>query len=84
MDLEAKLYSLDSGVINLCAQIFAWDKHRKTKGAVKLHLLLDHEDFLSHFAVINEGRTADLEVIRQMRLPEGSCLEVDRSYRDSQ
>lgn len=82
LDLEGKLYSLDSSVIDLCAQTLDWAKYRKTKGAVKLHLLLDHEGLLPHFAVITEGRTADLEVARQLRLPEGSFLVVDRGYCD--
>ncbi len=38
-----KLYSLDSSVIDLCLSLFDWAKYRQTKGAVKLHLLLDHE-----------------------------------------
>src|SRR5882672_2915316 len=38
-----KLVSLDSTVIDLCATLFDWAKFRRTKGAVKLHLLLDHD-----------------------------------------
>ena len=34
-----KLVSLDSTVIDLCASLFDWAKFRRTKGAVKLHLL---------------------------------------------
>src|SRR6185295_4664528 len=54
-----KLYSLDSTVIELCASLFDWAKFRQTKGAVKLHLLLDHEGYLPTFAVISDGVTAD-------------------------
>lgn len=38
-----KLYSLDSTVVDLCLSMFDWAKFRRTKGAIKLHLLLDHE-----------------------------------------
>jgi hypothetical protein len=34
---------LDSGVIDSCVKVFPWVKFRATKGAVKLHLLLDHD-----------------------------------------
>jgi len=36
-----KLLSLDATLIDLCATVFDWAQHRRTKGAVKLHLLLE-------------------------------------------
>jgi hypothetical protein len=38
-----KLLTLDSTCIDLCASIFDWAKYKRTKGAVKIHLLLDNE-----------------------------------------
>jgi hypothetical protein len=38
-----KLISMDATVIDLCASAFDWARFRRTKGAVKLHLLLDHD-----------------------------------------
>ena len=38
-----KLLSLDATVIELCASMFDWARFRATKGALKLHLLLDHD-----------------------------------------
>ena len=40
-----KLISMDATVIDLCARVFDWARFRRTKGAVKLHLLLDHDGF---------------------------------------
>ena len=36
-----KLVSLDASVIDLCLELYDWAQFRRTKGAVKLHLLLD-------------------------------------------
>jgi hypothetical protein len=36
------LMSFDSTVIALCLEVFDWAHFRRTKGAVKLHLQLDH------------------------------------------
>ena len=47
---KSKLYSMDSSVVDLCASMFDWATYRKTKGAVKLHLLLDHDGYLPVFA----------------------------------
>ena len=50
-----RLFSLDASLIPLCASLFDWAKYRRTKGAVKLHLLLDHEGYLPVFASITTG-----------------------------
>ena len=49
---KSELYSLDSSVIGLCASMFDWAKFRATKGAAKLHLLLDHDGHLPCFPAI--------------------------------
>jgi hypothetical protein len=36
-----KLLTLDSTVVEVCANMFDWARFRRAKGAVKLHLLLD-------------------------------------------
>jgi hypothetical protein len=50
------LMRLGATVIGLCATMFDWAKFRLTKGAVKLHVLLDHDGYLPTFAVITEGK----------------------------
>jgi hypothetical protein len=77
-----KLLSLDSTVIDLCASVFAWAKYQRTKGAVKLHLLLDHDGYLPSVAVITEGKVADVRVARELRFEPGTILVFDRGYVD--
>jgi len=43
---------------------------RRTKGAVKLHLLLDHDGYLPSFAVLTEGKTHEIHVARQLHLAQ--------------
>jgi primosomal protein N'' len=38
-----KLFSMDASVIEQCLTLFDCAKFKQTKGAVKLHLLLDHD-----------------------------------------
>jgi IS4 transposase len=73
---------LDATVIDLCATMFDWAKFRRTKGAVKLHLLLDHDGYLPSFAVITEGNKHEVRVARQMRFARGTILAFDRGYTD--
>jgi hypothetical protein len=77
-----KLMSLDASVIDLCAEVFDWAKFKQTKGAVKLHLLLDHQGYLPSYAVITEGRTHEIRVAREMRFEPETVLVFDRGYTD--
>jgi hypothetical protein len=77
-----KLFSLDATVIELCASLFDWAKFRQTKGAVKLHLLLDHEGYLPVFAHITDGKTHEVRVARKIDLPPGSIVAIDKGYID--
>jgi hypothetical protein len=61
-----KLVSLDSTVIDLCLSLYDWAKFRRTKGGVKLHLVLDHDGYLPCFGIITDGKVADVKVAHQM------------------
>jgi hypothetical protein len=77
-----KLLSLDSTTIDLCLSLFPWADFRQTKGAIKLHLLLDHDGYLPDFAIITDGKTSDVVTARHFTLPSGSIVAVDRAYCD--
>jgi len=77
-----KLLSLDSTVIDLSVTLFDWARFRRTKGAIKLHLLLDHDGYLPSVAVVTEGRTHDVKIARTLRLDPGTILVMDRGYVD--
>src|SRR3989441_562170 len=77
-----KLVSLDSTVIDLCATLFDWAKFRRTKGAVKLHCLLDHDGYLPSVVVVPEGKRQDVRVARTLRFDPGTVVVMDRGYTD--
>lgn len=77
-----RLFSLDSTVFDLCLSLFPWAQFRQTKGAVKLHLLLDHDGYLPTFANITQGRVHDVKVAQMLTFPRGSIIACDRGYFD--
>jgi hypothetical protein len=77
-----KLVSLDSTTIDLCLAIFDWAHYKRTKGAVKLHLLLDHDGYLPSFGIISDGKTADVKTAWQFKLEPGTIVVDDRGYND--
>lgn len=77
-----KLVSLDSTVIDLCLSLYDWAKFRRTKGAVKLHLVLDHDGYLPCFGVITDGSVHDVKVAHQLTFAPGTIVVDDRGYND--
>jgi hypothetical protein len=77
-----KLLTLDATLIELCASVFDWAQYQRTKGAVKLHLLLDHQGLLPSFALITEGRVHENRVARSLRFEPGTIVVFDRGYAD--
>jgi len=77
-----KLLLLDATVIELCVTMFDWAQYRRTKGAIKLHLLLDADGYLPVFAHITEGRQHEMKLARGLCLVPGSVVAMDRGYVD--
>jgi putative transposase len=76
------LYSLDASTIDLCLSVFPWADFRTTKGAVKLHVGLNHCGYLPEFVTVTEGKTHDVTVGRTLKFPKGSIVAVDKGYND--
>jgi diacylglycerol kinase len=78
------LLSLDATVIPLCLSLYDWALYRKKKGAAKVHVVMDNATLLPQYAVITEGRVADITAARGMTFPPGALLVFDRGYEDHQ
>ena len=77
-----KLYSFDSTTMELCLSLFDWARYQRAKGAIKLHLLLDHDGYLPAFAQLTDGKVGDVDVARTLALPPDSMIVIDRGYLD--
>jgi len=77
-----KLLSLDATVIDVCLSMYDWAMFRQAKGAIKLHLLLDHDGYLPNFAVITEGRTHEITIARELNFAPGTILVFDKGDND--
>ena len=77
-----RLLSLDSTTIDLCLSLYDWARFVKAKGAIKIHLLLDHEGYLPTYAVVTDGRCNDVRVAQSLEFPPDAVIVVDRGYLD--
>lgn len=76
------LYSLDATTIDLCLSVFPWAEFRSTKGAVKLHVGLNHSGYLPEFVTVTDGKQHDVTAGRAMKFPKGSIVVIDKGYND--
>ncbi len=76
------LYSLDASTIDLCLSVFPWADFRTTKGAIKLHVGLNHAGDLPEFVTVTEGKKHDVTVGRTLNFPRGSIVAIDKGYND--
>ena len=81
-DLDETVYALDSTTIDLCLSIFPWANYRPSKGAIKLHTLLDLRGNIPVFIRVTDGLVHDINVL-DVLLPEpGAYYVMDRGYVD--
>lgn len=73
---------IDASVISLCVSQYNWAKYRKTKGAVKLHLNLDGDNFMPYDAVLTDGKVHDSRRIQHLCQESGVIYVMDRGYVD--
>ena len=80
VELEHTVYALDSTTIDLCLSLFPWARFQRTKGAVKMHTLLDLRGPIPAFIHITDGKVSDVSVL-DLLLPEaGAFYILDRGY----
>jgi hypothetical protein len=65
LQLQETVYALDATIIDLCLSVFPWARYRKTKGAIKLHTLLDLKGNIPSFITITTGDFERLYALHQ-------------------
>ena len=82
LDLDATVYALDASTIDLCLTLFPWARFRKTKGAVKLHTLMNLRGNIPEFILISDGKLHDVNVLDYLTPAPGAYYVMDRGYLD--
>jgi hypothetical protein len=82
IDVDNAVYALDASVIDLTLSLFPWAKFRKTKGAIKLHAMLDLRGNIPAFLTITDGKVHDVKAAPQVPIEADGIYVVDRGYVD--
>ncbi len=76
------LLSLDATVVSLSLGLFPWADFNRTKGGIKVHVVLDHADYLPRYVCVGPVRQHDVQYARSLSLPAGSIVAMDKGYLD--
>lgn len=81
-ELDETIYALDSTTIDLCLSLFPWAKFRKTKGAIKIHTLLNLQNNIPSFISITDGSVHDVNILDDLITEIGAFYVLDKGYID--
>ena len=82
--LKSKIVLLDSTLMSLCLSMYDWALYTHTKGAVKMHTVLDFETLLPEFVCITDGKGADNTIAKKLHFSPGTIVVADRIYSDTE
>jgi len=74
------LLSIDSSVVTLTLKMFPWATWSRQKGALKLHLMLNHAGYLPEALVITTGTYSELTIARHRQYARGTILVMDKGF----
>ena len=82
IDVDNAVYALDASTIDLTLSLFPWAKFRKTKGAIKLHTMIDLRGNIPAFLIITDGKIHDVKAAPLIQIEPAGIYLVDRAYID--
>lgn len=82
IDFAATAYALDSTIIELSLGLFPWAHAQRSKGAVKLHTLLDLHGNIPTFLRVSSAKTSDASLLDELLIEAGAYYVIDRGYND--
>jgi hypothetical protein len=80
VELNNTVYALDSTSIDLCLSLCPWAPYEKSRGAVKMHTLLDLRGSIPTFIHITHGRAHDVLTLDYIAFEPGAFYVLDRGY----
>lgn len=75
-------YALDSTIIDLCLSLFPWARFRRSKGAIKIHTLLNLRGSIPAIIIVTHGKIHDVNILDHLIFEAGAFYIMDRGYID--
>ena len=82
VELQHTVYALDTTTIDLSLSVFPWASYQATKGALRLHTLLDLRGNIPTFIHISDGKMNEVRILDQLIPEPGAFYIMDRGFLD--
>lgn len=82
VDIDNEIFALDSTSISCSINLLTWAQGKYSRGAVKMHTLLDLRGSIPSFIHITDGKYHDSNVLDVMDFQNGSIYLMDKAYVD--
>jgi hypothetical protein len=82
VDIENEVFALDSTTISLSLKLFSWAPGKYSRGAVKIHTLLDLRGNIPSFILITDGKYHDSNVLDVLIPKSDAIYLMDKAYID--
>lgn len=82
IDLENTIFALDSTSISVSINLAAWASGKYSRGAVKMHTLLDLRGSIPTFIHISDGTWHDSNALDYIQFEPNAIYTMDKAYVD--
>lgn len=82
IDLNNEIFAFDSTTISVSLNLFTWAKGKYTRGAVKMHTLLNLHGCIPEFILITEGKYHDSNALDVVPFYANAIYLLDKAYLD--
>lgn len=82
VDIENDVFALDSTTISLSIKLFSWAKGKYSRGAIKVHTMLDLRGSIPTFIFITDGKYNDGNILDEIIPLPNAVYLMDRAYID--
>jgi hypothetical protein len=82
VDINNEIFALDSTTISCSINLLTWAEGKYSRGAVKMHTLLDLRGSIPSFILITDGKYQDSNVLDVMDFWADAIYVMDKAYVD--
>lgn len=82
VDVDNEVFALDSTTISLSIKLFRWARGKYSRGAIKVHTLLDLRGSIPAFIFITDGKWHDSNILDLLIPIPGAIYLMDKAYID--
>jgi hypothetical protein len=82
IDINNEVFALDSTTISLSIKLFSWAPGKYSRGAVKIHTLLDLRGNIPSFIMITDGKYHDSNILDVLNPIADAVYIMDKAYID--